>query len=383
MSVLQELIVKFNKNKNQELFIRIIKEIQNAEKIWIAFSPASNNYFLGNEKGRAAAYIFSEKEYYEKYAIHMKVKGFDVNDVENSKEYRMAFFGDLYRCGFDCVVIDNGQTYLNISLSDIVQIPDRDKMPKESRFVLNPSLMRTINWFMQENAKEAATPQMYNLLFSEIFKGEYIIPADTSKVQMEGNAVDISKDSQIAFPLLQNKEGKRYHPFFTDWNELRKYDMKGQFTPMVGDFKDMKAFAGRADGIVINPYGANIVLTDEMLNDIAESSKKFQKDNSEIMVGDPKNYPLEMLRKISETLWDKEYIKAAYLRLMLKDGKESYLVALDGRLPENPTELYNEIAEKALPFADKMPIDFIEYSSDFAKKAFKGTSAFYTRKNKQ
>ena len=61
MSVLQELIVKFNKNKNQELFIRIIKEIQNAEKIWIAFSPASNNYFLGNENGRAAAYIFSEK----------------------------------------------------------------------------------------------------------------------------------------------------------------------------------------------------------------------------------------------------------------------------------------------------------------------------------
>ena len=33
MSVLQELIVKFNKNKNQELYIRIIKEIQNIEKI--------------------------------------------------------------------------------------------------------------------------------------------------------------------------------------------------------------------------------------------------------------------------------------------------------------------------------------------------------------
>ena len=125
MSVLQELIVKFNKNKNQELFIRIIKEIQNAEKIWIAFSTASNNYFLGNEKGRAAAYIFSEKEYYEKYAIHMKVKGFNVNDVENSKEYRMAFFGDLYRCGFDCVVIDNGQTYLNISRRNPSQfVPD-------------------------------------------------------------------------------------------------------------------------------------------------------------------------------------------------------------------------------------------------------------------
>lgn len=42
----------------------------------------------------------------------------------------------------------------------------------------------------------------------------------------------------------------------------------------------------------------------------------------------------------------KGYIEAAYLKIMLKDGKESYLVALEGKLPENPTVLYNEIAKK-------------------------------------
>ena len=35
MSVLQKLIVKFNKNKNQELYIRIIKEIQKLQIITI------------------------------------------------------------------------------------------------------------------------------------------------------------------------------------------------------------------------------------------------------------------------------------------------------------------------------------------------------------
>ena len=34
MSVLQDLIVKFNSKKNAELYTRIIKEIQSAEKIW-------------------------------------------------------------------------------------------------------------------------------------------------------------------------------------------------------------------------------------------------------------------------------------------------------------------------------------------------------------
>jgi len=136
-----------------------------------------------------------------------------------------------------------------------------------------------------------------------------------------------------------------------------------------------------ADGIVINPYGANFILNNEMLESIAETVKNFSKETSKVSVGDPKNYPLEMVRKISECLWEKDYIEAAYLKIMLKDGKESYLVALEGKLPENPTVLYNEIAEKALPSADKMPIDFIDYSSDFAQRAFKGASAFYKKKD--
>lgn len=383
MSVLQELIVKFNKNKNQELYIRIIKEIQNIDKMWIAFSEASNNYYLGNEKGRAAAYIFSEKDYFDKYYVHAQQRGNIVKAAENPAEYRMAFFGDLYRCGFDCVVIDSGQTYLILDLFDIIRKPDTENMPKDTKLIVNRNLMRTANWFLQENSKQPANQQMWQLLFSEIFKGEYIIPADISGLKLKGNSgnvVDVANDSRVSFPVLQSKDGKKFYPFFTDWNEFRKYDMESKYTIMAGGFRDMQNFAGKADGIVINPFGANIILNNEMLEQITESVKNFNKETSKISVGDPKNYPLEMVRKISECLWEKEYIEAAYLKLMLKDGKESYLVALEGKLPENPTELYNEIAEKALPLADKIPIDFIDYSSDFAKKAFKGASAFYKKK---
>lgn len=384
MSVLQELIVKFNKNKNQELYIRIIKEIQNIEKIWVAFSEASNNYYLGNEKGRAAAYIFSEKDYFDKYYVYAEQRGIKVKPVENTVEYRMAFFGDLYRCGFECIVIDNGQTYLTLDLFDIIQKPDIENMPKDTKLIVNRDLMRTFNWFLQENSKQPANPQMWQLLLSEIFKAEYIIPADTSKIKLgknTGNEFNMTDDSQTAFPMLQSGDGKTFYPFFTDWNELRKYDMESKYTGMAGSFKDMQSFAGKADGIVINPYGANFILNNEMLESIAETVKNFSKETSKVSVGDPKNYPLEMVRKISECLWEKDYIEAAYLKIMLKDGKESYLVALEGKLPENPTVLYNEIAEKALPSADKMPIDFIDYSSDFAQRAFKGASAFYKKKD--
>lgn len=383
MSVLQKLIVKFNKNKNQELYIRIIKEIQTAETLWVAFSPDSNNYFLGNEGGRAAAYIFSDREYYQKYYVHISQKGKKIDVAENSVKYRMALFGDLYRSGFDCLVIDNGQTYLKINLFDIIKKPIINTEHKEVRNIVNPDLIRAANFIFQENSRESINGKLWQILFSEIFKGEYIIPVDGSKIIIDknaGNELNISHDSKFSFPVLENKDGKKYYPFFTDWNEYRKFDVKTEYTIMAAGFRDMEKFIDKADGIVINPFGTNIILNYEMLSTIAQASKELKKESSKISVGDPKNYPLQMVRKISEVLWDKEYVSAAYLKLMLKNREESYLVALEGKLPEKTESLYNEIAENALPESENIPIDFIDYSSDFAKKVFKDAEPFYTSK---
>lgn len=383
MSTLQKLIVKFNENKNQELYVRIIKEIQQAENLWVAFSENSNNYLLGSEKGSAAAYIFSQEDYYEKYYVHMSQRGKKIKAAENNVKYRMALFADLYRCGFDCIVIDNGQTYLKISLFDIIKKPEIQKNYKEARAIVNPDLMRSANWIFQENERDRIDPKLWQILFTEIFKGEYIIPADTKDLKLiegSGRKFNISDDSKIAFPLLENGDGKKYYPFFTDWNEYRKFDMDTHYTIMAAGFKDMERFVDKADGIVINPFGVNIIINYEMLSTISEASKEMSKSLSKISVGDPKTYPLEMVRKISEKLWDKDYIDAAYLKIMLKNRDQSYLVALEGKLPDKPEKLYNEIAENALPNSENIPIDFIDYSSDFAKKVFKNSEPFYTAK---
>ncbi len=383
MTVLQKLITKFHTNKNKELYVRIIKEIQQAETLWVAFSPNSNNYFLGNEKGRAAAYIFSDKEYYQKYYVHITQKGQKIEVAENPVKYRMALFGDLYRSGFDTLVIDNGQVNLTISLFDIIKKPVSPTENKEVRNIVNPDLIRAANFIFQSNSRENIDSKLWQIMFSEIFKGEYIVAVDGSKIIVDknaGNMFNISQDSKISFPVLENKDGKKYYPFFTDWNEYRKFDMKTEYTIMAASFKDMEKFVDKADGIVINPFGSNIILNYDMLSTIVEASKELKKETSKISVGDPKNYPLQMVRKISETLWDKDFISAAYLKLMLKNREESYLVALEGDLPEKPESLYNEIAENALPESENIPIDFIDYSSDFANKVFKDSEPFYTTK---
>ncbi len=383
MSVLQKLIVKFNANVNQELYVRIIKEIQQAENLWVAYSENSGNYLLGSENGSAAAYVFSEKDYYEKYYVHMYQKGKKIKAAENNVKYRMALFADLYRSGFESIVIDNGQTYLKINLFDIIKKPELPKNNKEARSILNPDLVRNANWIFQENERDKIDPKLWQMLFTEIFKGEYIIPTDTKNIKLNsgtGKSFNISDDSKIAFPVLENGDGKKYYPFFTDWNEYRKFDMNNQYTIMAAGFKDMEKFVDKADGIVINPFGVNIIINYDMLSTISDASKEMSKTLSKVSVGDPKVYPLEMVRKISEKLWDKDYIDAAYLKIMLKNRDKSYLVALEGKLPEKTEKLYNEIAENALPSANNIPIDFIDYSSDFAKKVFKNSEPFYTAK---
>lgn len=382
MSVLQELIVKFNEKKNPQLYIRIIKELQSAEKLWIAFSPASNNYYLGNEQGKAAAYLFSEKDYFDLFYVHENKKGYDLKSVENSAQYRMAFFADLYRSGFEAVVIDNGQTYLRLNLFDIIKKPEPQTEDKDTRLIVNPSLMRTACWFMQEDAKKPANEEMWKLLFTEIFKGEYIVPADTSKLKVDGvksGEIKLGKDSEVAFPMLQNSDGNRFYPFFTDFNELRKYDMKSQFSALAATFKDLEKFAGKADGIVINPFGVNIVLTADMLSDIKRISADAQKKQSEIMIGEPKEYPVKMVKAMTDYFGENSEIEAAYLKLMFKDGNKSYLVAVDYSGNENLAEVYDRISECANPHADGVPVDFIPFKNDFAQKVFKDSKPFYKR----
>ena len=381
MSVLQKLITRFHENKNQELYMKIIREIQSCDELFIAFSENSNNYFIGNMNGRATAYIFSEKEYYEKYYVYLHQKGKEISCADNPVQYRMAFFADLYRCGFNCIMIDNGQHSLTIDLFDIIKEPKLNTENKQTRYIVNPDLMRTANWIFQENKRDEIDGKLWQILFSEIFKAEYIIPIDAKNLKIdkiEGSEISVTEDSRIRFPILENKDGKKFYPFFTDWNEYRKYDVHTEYSIMAAAFKDMERFVDKADGVVINPFGVNMILDHDMMKTIAQASNELKKEISKISVGDPKEYPLEMVKKISEVLWDKEYIKAAYLKLMLRNREQSYLIALEGKIPGKPQELYNEIAENALPNVNNIPIDFIDYSSDFAKKVFKDSKPFYT-----
>lgn len=69
--------------------------------------------------------------------------------AENKEEQRTYMFGDLYRNGFEMLVIDNGQTFLAMSLFDIIEKLDFLNVPEISRLIMNPALVCAANCFFQ------------------------------------------------------------------------------------------------------------------------------------------------------------------------------------------------------------------------------------------
>ena len=189
---------------------------------------------------------------------------------------------------------------------------------------MNPDLVRTANWFYQENEKGRATTAVWAALFKEIYNAKYILPANTSNVKMEvlGKEFIVDKESEVVFPLLKTAEGQTFYPFFTDWNEFRKYDMKNEYSTLIGTFDDMKKLIRKADGIVINPYGSNILITSDILKNIETAGKNASGANMQIKIGIPKERPVEIERKITVCLKAESNVRSAALKLSESNGKK-------------------------------------------------------------
>lgn len=205
----------------------------------------------------------------------------------------------------------------------------------------------------------------------------------------DGTAV-FKKNSTIQIHTLTTQDNKIYYPCFTDWNELSKSKPVYQSpTILVMSFDDYYSLIQRdsnLDGIVINPFGDNLLLNRKMI-DHMKTQKDFvirgvsqhvmQKD-TKIMLGEPKDYPFAMINSICESLKDQPGVRSAWLRLANQNGAFSYLVVVD--FDGNISDVFGAIAAAARPHLNGINLDMIPYQDNFGKNATDKIDPFYTRK---
>lgn len=137
--------------------------------------------------------------------------------------------------------------------------------------VSNPMLVGAM-----ELVKAEDTPEHRNIFLTEVMKAVFLAPVVVTPIPVpdENGLFQLQPESKIQFPMLQAPDGKQFFMAFTDWEELRKWkneDNQQTFGLRLIDFAEMmfqkndRGEMNPAAGFVINPYGANMAMTKELV----------------------------------------------------------------------------------------------------------------------
>ncbi|MBO7334244.1 MAG: enhanced serine sensitivity protein SseB [Lachnospiraceae bacterium] len=183
---------------------------------------------------------------------------------------------------------------------------------------------------------------------------------------------------KIKFDQLKTQSGEILLPLFTDWENLRKWKKYAQGNPttLIFSFDEICALTEQQNqGAIINAFGDNMILPPDLIKFIkakknaafAKVDKMIIEKDTEVTVGEPSPYPTEMTEAIKEYAKTNKDINAIYLKLMIKDGEQSFLLTVDFKGDQN--EIFNGIADAGREFLPKgMYIDIIPMDSDFGRK---------------
>ena len=141
--------------------------------------------------------------------------------------------------------------------------------------VSNPMLVGCIELLRAED-----TLEHQNMFIAELLRANLLAPAliDPAPEEDEEGNLKLIPGSKIQFPMHLAPDGKQYLMCFTDEVEYQLWVERNHpcptFAMVFDDYigmmlrKDSNGNTIRTDGIVINPYGANLVMPKDMLAQI-------------------------------------------------------------------------------------------------------------------
>lgn len=191
----------------------------------------------------------------------------------------------------------------------------------------------------------------------------------------------------VSFPMLSKPDdGTPVQPLFTDWEELRRWDpyKSGDVNTIILTFDDIYSMMSRdKTAVVINPFGQGAMFPFDMLDQIKKAKDRntanvqhqVVRKDTRVMLGEPKEYPQQMVDSVRRYAENAIEINAIWLKLMMKEGEQSFLLIVDAI--GDAKSCFPNIANAAVPFLPKgMYIDMVPFDSEFGKSAATGEPFF-------
>ncbi len=186
------------------------------------------------------------------------------------------------------------------------------------------------------------------------------------------------KDSTKSYELITATTGDKYLPVYTDLENLKKHPMHQKAYVHTGilTIEHMSAMIEHVAGVVINPFSHNFVVQKDLLEHMMKTKKQMNltlqetevDHDTQVKLGDPKNYPQEMTDAISEYAKTNPDINAIYLRLMKREDEISFLLVVD--YTGDRGSIFEGIARAAQKYMPvNMYLNLVSYEEPFGKDA--------------
>ena len=242
--------------------------------------------------------------------------------------------------------------------------------------ITNPNLVNVIKEIKQGN-KEG------ELFWEEIFKAKFLCPIKMEigkTTQKEKHQIVLEEETNVALLSIANERSEHFLMAFTDWDELKKWNQDYNQQALILSYEDYQGIIIKNDsayqGMVINPFGENIVLDRQIMNNTRKREHIIQKGES-VMIGIPKEYPTDMVNKLKEYFAKMQNVEKAYLLWLVRGKESSYLLVLDS--PISPQQLFPPIGQICQPYLKGKLLDMVLADSGLGKCAIEGQTPFFIR----
>lgn len=387
MTDIQSLIQEYKMTGNKEIYHRILNIISSLDTIWSPISQHTRSCYVEIKDNIPTAYIFTRQDYCEEFRERLSNAMLLVRTVANPVNLRLQMFSDFLRSGIQRIIIDSGHVYQEILISDMIKENDPPS-GQVRKPVKNPEVVVCANILVQEMSRRNAPPVLRENLIKAVTRGEFLVPANKNVKYDETGKIEIG--SQISFQMIRNPQGHNFIPVYTDLIEFKKFDTEDKFAGIIVPFAGIKPLLEKAEGIVINPQGANVPLnmkinekkpdvkntldkqvSEGLINDSQEESRY----DSNYTLGSSEALPEEMLKEVSEFLSTQKGVRKAYAIGITRANKPGclYIVEFEG----DSIALYQGLVMTSARYVGALQVEMREYNLPEAKRAIEGKLPFY------
>lgn len=404
MNKIQQLIRQYAASQDKTVMLSIIEELQQGESLWTAYSPVTKNHYVEYYGEVPTAFLFSEPDFCQAFQNYLAGRKIKISPMESDRSARVSMFSDFYRNGIEQVIVDNGQSFVVIALTEIINRPDFSSIPEQQRPVLNPSLMRSANIFFQSQETDEKNPRISTSFMQALYQAKYLLPLVMDGHPPKGTAIRPMTlgGASLTLPVIPKTDGGCYIPVFTDWVELSKIDKDKTCVGNVVTFHDIAHLCSQGEYIVINPLGFNMIVDKTTVEGIqrrfapsaasaqaqatpapaastqtASSEPNRQQATPQFDFYDLTSVPNPMIQKLNECLGRTPGIQTAYLRGLRQNGRPSYVCVVE--FTNTDPSVFQQIAQEVGPLTGGLAFNFVSYNSDIGRSAAGDSYPFFSR----